>query len=43
MPLILVRLTGERIEHTGVIAGMSGSPVYQNGKLMGAPMSLPFW
>ncbi len=36
LDLILARLTGERIEHTGVIAGMSGSPVYQNGKLIGA-------
>src|SRR5262249_45981964 len=26
--LILVRLTGEKAEYTGVVAGMSGSPVY---------------
>ena len=36
VPLILVRLRGKKIEHTGVIAGMSGSPVYRDGKLMGA-------
>jgi hypothetical protein len=34
--LILARLHGERIEYTGVIAGMSGSPVYIDGKLIGA-------
>ena len=34
--LILVRLTGEKVEHTGVVAGMSGSPVYFDGKLAGA-------
>ena len=34
--LIIVRLTGERIEHTGVVAGMSGSPIYLQGKLAGA-------
>ena len=27
---------GDQIEHTGVIAGMSGSPVYRNGELIGA-------
>lgn len=36
VPLILVRLRGKKIEHTGVIAGMSGSPVYQDGRLIGA-------
>ncbi len=36
LDLILARLTGERIEHTGVIAGMSGSPVYRDGQLIGA-------
>jgi hypothetical protein len=35
-PLILVRLHGAKIEHTGVIAGMSGSPVYREGELIGA-------
>ncbi len=34
--LILARLTGANVEYTGVVAGMSGSPVYINGKLVGA-------
>jgi len=34
--VILVRLHGEKVEYTGVVAGMSGSPVYFNGKLAGA-------
>ena len=34
--IILVRLQGEKAEYTGVVAGMSGSPVYLNGKLAGA-------
>lgn len=34
--LILARLTGAKAEHTGVVAGMSGSPVYIDGKLVGA-------
>src|SRR5215831_17950228 len=34
--LILVRLTGEEAEYTGVVAGMSGSPVYIDGKMVGA-------
>jgi hypothetical protein len=34
--LILVRLFGENAEYTGVVAGMSGSPVYINGRLVGA-------
>jgi hypothetical protein len=34
--LILVRLGGAKAEYTGVVAGMSGSPVYLNGKLAGA-------
>jgi hypothetical protein len=34
--VILVRLTGEKAEYTGVVAGMSGSPVYFDGKLAGA-------
>ena len=34
--VILVRLHGEKVEYTGVVAGMSGSPVYLNGKLAGA-------
>src|SRR5207237_7910310 len=34
--IILVRLIGEKPEYTGVVAGMSGSPVYLDGKLAGA-------
>src|SRR5947209_9456441 len=34
--IILVRLHGQRVEYTGVVAGMSGSPVYLDGKLAGA-------
>jgi hypothetical protein len=34
--IILVQLLGEKVEHTGVVAGMSGSPVYFDGKLVGA-------
>jgi hypothetical protein len=34
--VILVRLKGEKPEYTGVVAGMSGSPVYIDGKLVGA-------
>src|SRR3984957_3514097 len=34
--IILVQLVGPKVEHTGVVAGMSGSPVYINGKLAGA-------
>src|SRR5260370_13440451 len=34
--LILVRLHGDKPEYTGVVAGMSGSPVYMNGKIVGA-------
>jgi len=39
--IILVELHGDKAEHTGVVAGMSGSPVYIDGKLMGA-LSLKF-
>ncbi len=39
--IILVQLKGPKVEHTGVVAGMSGSPVYINGKLVGA-VSLKF-
>ena len=35
-PIILVQLKGPKVEHTGVVAGMSGSPVYLEGKLAGA-------
>src|SRR3989441_8813096 len=34
--LILARLEGGPLAHTGVIAGMSGSPVYVDGRLIGA-------
>jgi hypothetical protein len=34
--VILVRLQGEKAQYTGVVAGMSGSPVYIEGKLAGA-------
>jgi len=34
--VILVRLGGTKAEYTGVVAGMSGSPVYLDGKLAGA-------
>src|SRR5204862_7359726 len=33
---ILVRLGGKKAEYTGVVAGMSGSPVYFDGRLAGA-------
>jgi hypothetical protein len=34
--LVLCRLSGLNLDKTGVIAGMSGSPVYLDGKLLGA-------
>src|SRR6202165_5540583 len=34
--IILVQLKGPKVEHTGVVAVMSGSPVYLDGKLAGA-------
>ncbi|MGD0908866.1 MAG: hypothetical protein ABSA96_14885 [Candidatus Acidiferrales bacterium] len=34
--IILVQLLGPKLDHTGVVAGMSGSPVYIDGKLAGA-------
>jgi hypothetical protein len=34
--LILARLRGKNLEQTGVVAGMSGSPVYVDGKIIGA-------
>ena len=34
--VILARLHGEKVEYFGVVAGMSGSPVYIDGKLIGA-------
>ena len=41
--LILARLSGGPLEHAGVLQGMSGSPVYIDGKLVGAvAMAFPF-
>ena len=34
--VILIRAEDPRVEHSGIVAGMSGSPVYIDGKLMGA-------
>jgi hypothetical protein len=34
--MVLCRLSGLNLEKTGIIAGMSGSPVYIEGKLLGA-------
>ena len=34
--MILARLHGAKPEYTGVVAGMSGSPVYIDGRLVGA-------
>ncbi len=34
--MVLCRLSGLNLDRTGVIAGMSGSPIYIDGKLMGA-------
>jgi len=36
MNVILVRCSGLGLEHSGIIAGMSGSPCYIDGKLIGA-------
>src|SRR5436190_13524385 len=41
--LILARLSGGPLDSTGVMQGMSGSPVYIDGKLVGAvAMAFPF-
>lgn len=34
--IVIARLSGPLVERTGVFAGMSGSPVYIDGKLVGA-------
>ena len=34
--MILCRLSGCNLEHAGIIQGMSGSPIYIDGKLLGA-------
>ncbi|HXD30073.1 MAG TPA: SpoIVB peptidase S55 domain-containing protein [Pyrinomonadaceae bacterium] len=40
---IIARLTGNNVEKTGVFAGMSGSPVFIDGRLVGAiAFSFPF-
>src|ERR1044072_414249 len=40
---IIARLSGANVEKTGVFAGMSGSPVYIDGKIVGAiAFSFPF-
>ena len=40
---IIARLSGKNAERTGVFAGMSGSPVYIDGRLVGAiAFSFPF-
>ncbi len=40
---IIARLSGANVERTGVFAGMSGSPVYIDGKIVGAiAFSFPF-
>ncbi|HSO75757.1 MAG TPA: SpoIVB peptidase S55 domain-containing protein [Blastocatellia bacterium] len=36
MAIVIARLSGPLVERTGVFAGMSGSPVYIDGKLVGA-------
>jgi SpoIVB peptidase S55 len=41
--VILARLSGGPLDKTGVVAGMSGSPVYVDGKLVGAvALAFPF-
>src|SRR5947209_5518424 len=41
--LILARLSGGPLAETGVLQGMSGSPVYLDGRLAGAvAMAFPF-
>src|SRR6185436_17689509 len=40
---IIGRLTGNNVEKTGVFAGMSGSPVFIDGRIVGAiAFSFPF-
>jgi SpoIVB peptidase S55 len=34
--LILARVSGAGLDHSGIIAGMSGSPIYVDGRLVGA-------
>jgi len=42
-PVILARLSGGPLAETGILQGMSGSPVYIDGKLLGAvALGFPF-
>jgi len=34
--IILIRFEGNKVQHSGIVHGMSGSPVYIEGKLIGA-------
>jgi hypothetical protein len=41
--VVMARLSGPRLDRTGVAAGMSGSPVYVDGRLLGAvALGFPF-
>ena len=41
--LILFKALGDSLEHVGIVAGMSGSPVYVDGKIIGAiAFAFPF-
>jgi hypothetical protein len=41
--LIIARISGGPLQHTGVMQGMSGSPIYIDGKLIGAlAFAFPF-
>lgn len=33
---VIIKLLGEKFQHSGIFQGMSGSPVYLDGKLLGA-------
>jgi hypothetical protein len=42
-PIVLARLSGGPLAETGILQGMSGSPVYIDGKLLGAvALGFPF-
>jgi hypothetical protein len=41
--MILIRCSGHNLEQTGVAAGMSGSPIYIDGKLIGALAFAWYW
>lgn len=41
--VIIIKLTGEQVEFQGVANGMSGSPFYLNGKLVGALSTRMGW